>query len=872
MGSTKYLVTAIFFLVSALTAGATERNESKPQINLMIMGETGAGKSSVINLLYNLVANDIDGLRRGEIHFPIGTRDDDREQFQQNVPEFEAQNAEAEVPGNESQTQSWGQYTVENQDYLLTIYDTPGFNDTGANQDPHALAVDNIIECFEDSDTKVHALAFVVPSGFARGTETFRTIVNRLNGIIHENFRRNIIFLITKCDARRVRIGSTIEALNPLFDGIANEDTCFKFSAVPLFEQGEEDSLETWNRSSDELRRMLGYCANLEPVESEQIIRIKQLKRDGNHKIEQLMEACRSIHGNECSLTQLKKDLSYTSTLVEDNKDYIDEVTEEEDVLYRVFKYVVTCQGNLCKELNEYRGRADDGNDVERAIRNAENNRASYCSNLNEREREHDNLRSQNRGLDDEISQLHTDKTNKTAEKNNKVTERDVKTAMCQELESDLTQLREALSNKNNERVSLTNNIRGLRGRKDDISASKSRIETEISEINAQINNLNIVSLEQHKTQAETTAGEKSITAGSKAVELNMAVEAHDNVRIKLEEQTTEKDRLESLLNQRPSNRLLANVIVVDHENVKVLARADVEKELTRVREKIAEIEGKLEQKAERLAQVRISKFEADQAFEIAERNRESSIAALNTAQDKRADLQANLNGKNQALAGETNKLRQVEHDLLVSSENRGEVDHEIESLNNSIREKETSQQNHEEQISNLRREISSLEQNITQIEGNISRKRQTNSQNSMRLVNLTTNNICDTCRAPLWSHPQPTLLENEETIRRSRSARSENTTRKEIYDNAKRRLAELAAEIEELEETVNDFNSVRRKLSQEILEVKKNLEPIIHGGGWLDSALTIAIKKIREGSWTGAEKDFVVDILTRLVENENEN
>ncbi|XP_038075009.1 uncharacterized protein LOC119742860 [Patiria miniata] len=161
---------------------------------IMVVGATGAGKSTQINAMINYI---------------LGVKWEDNFRFKL-----------VHEPGNgtqsqaDSQTQNISSYTIHSNDhinvpYTLTIIDTPGFGHTKGIKRDKAI-VEQIREFFSHPENHgvdhIDAVSFVVQASQARLTPTQQYIFDSILSIFGKDIEPNILLLITFSDGQTPKV------------------------------------------------------------------------------------------------------------------------------------------------------------------------------------------------------------------------------------------------------------------------------------------------------------------------------------------------------------------------------------------------------------------------------------------------------------------------------------------------------------------------------------------------------------------------------------------------------------------------------------------------------------------------------------------
>ncbi|XP_077350003.1 uncharacterized protein LOC143998136 [Lithobates pipiens] len=160
---------------------------------IMMVGETGSGKTTLINAMINYI-------------FGVEWKDDQRIQI------IEEKSGKSQA---HSQTSSITTYQIHHEDgfripYSITIIDTPGFGDTrGKHHDEQIMQ--KIQEFFSKCEfTEIDAICFVVQSSLAQLTPTKAYIYDKIISIFGKDIKDNILFFTTFSDLQEPSVLSAI--------------------------------------------------------------------------------------------------------------------------------------------------------------------------------------------------------------------------------------------------------------------------------------------------------------------------------------------------------------------------------------------------------------------------------------------------------------------------------------------------------------------------------------------------------------------------------------------------------------------------------------------------------------------------------------
>ena len=196
------------------TCKCLEHNLGVPHKVLMVIGATGAGKTTLINGMANYIMG---------VHW----EDDFRFKL---IAEKTSQDQ------SRSQTMNITAYTFYKDNsslkYTLTVIDTPGFGDTeGLDRDKYIVS--QIKELFSivgaEGIDQLHGIGFVTQAPLARLTPTQRYVFDSILSIFGKDVAGNIFLMITFADGMRPPVLDAVKAAN------VPSKAFFKFNNSALF-------------------------------------------------------------------------------------------------------------------------------------------------------------------------------------------------------------------------------------------------------------------------------------------------------------------------------------------------------------------------------------------------------------------------------------------------------------------------------------------------------------------------------------------------------------------------------------------------------------------------------------------------------------
>ncbi|XP_072269154.1 uncharacterized protein [Pyxicephalus adspersus] len=196
----------------------TEKADKKNKV-IMMVGETGSGKTTLINTIINYI-------------FGVKWEDDHRIKLTaENTKKSQAH----------SQTSSITIYQINPEDgfripYSITIIDTPGFGDTrGTNFDEKLMC--KIQKFFQKCIfPEIDAICFVVQSTLARLTSTQVYIYDNILSMFGKDIKENIVFFTTFADFQEpIALSAITEAEVPCAQSEDGKPVYFKVNNIMVY-------------------------------------------------------------------------------------------------------------------------------------------------------------------------------------------------------------------------------------------------------------------------------------------------------------------------------------------------------------------------------------------------------------------------------------------------------------------------------------------------------------------------------------------------------------------------------------------------------------------------------------------------------------
>ncbi|KAI8721659.1 G domain-containing protein [Fusarium sp. LHS14.1] len=267
-------------------------------LNILILGETGVGKSTWINAFINYLSYEsIDDAMNAEdlkcvipCSFQTQTAVDGR--FVETEIKIGSSQSEKDGSGGQSATQSTEVYTVNIGKTRVRLIDTPGIGDTrGVDQDNSNMAdILTVLRTYNN----LHGVLILLKPNAARLTVMFRFCIKQLLTHLHRNAANNIVFGFTNTRGSNYKPGDTFKPLNALLSeyeevkmGLFESNVyCFdseSFRYLAAKKKGIdighlEDNSRSWEYSVGECERLVKHCQGITPHQVRSTINLNETR------------------------------------------------------------------------------------------------------------------------------------------------------------------------------------------------------------------------------------------------------------------------------------------------------------------------------------------------------------------------------------------------------------------------------------------------------------------------------------------------------------------------------------------------------------------------------------------------------------------
>lgn len=258
-------------------------------LNILILGETGVGKSTFINAFVNYVsyatldeakaATNLDWLIPCSFSIQVMDRTNPGQAIEEKHVRVGAREDEADGSKGASATQQTTVYSVTIGSTTYRLIDTPGIGDTrGISYDKKNMA--DILDTLSGYEN-LHGILILLKSNNARLNTTFRFCVKELLAHLHRGAVENMTFGFTNTRISNYTPGDTFGPLKALLEEhsdigltLSTPTTyCFdseSFRYLAAYKNGiplpnEEDFRRSWEHSSREAHRMIDHFKSKPP-------------------------------------------------------------------------------------------------------------------------------------------------------------------------------------------------------------------------------------------------------------------------------------------------------------------------------------------------------------------------------------------------------------------------------------------------------------------------------------------------------------------------------------------------------------------------------------------------------------------------------
>ncbi|XP_049460391.1 uncharacterized protein LOC125906049 isoform X5 [Epinephelus fuscoguttatus] len=347
----------------------SEKDPSKLNKTILLVGETGAGKSTLINTLVNYTM----GVKwEDDVWFQI-VEDEKKSQSESqtsDVTDFEGE----EKSQCESQTTDVIVYEIfgfegQTLPYSLTIIDTPGYGDTrGTEHD--VIVSERLLDLFRSDDGvhEIDAVGLVMKASENRLSDRLRYIFDSVVSLFGKNMEKNIVALITHSNGvTPENVFKGLEAANiKCARDEENEPVHFVFDNCQSTQKTKKNNValkNAWSLSEDQMGQFTDFLQNTSSNDLTTTVEVLNRRTRLTACIHNLQERIEFIELKQSEIQQTQEALKKYEQEMKNNKEFTVEVEEVYKVKEPVSEWRVLAFGlnyggavccTVCKENCHY--------------------------------------------------------------------------------------------------------------------------------------------------------------------------------------------------------------------------------------------------------------------------------------------------------------------------------------------------------------------------------------------------------------------------------------------------------------------------------------------------------------------------------------
>ncbi|XP_065115133.2 uncharacterized protein [Paramisgurnus dabryanus] len=321
-----------------------ERDTDKPHKIILMVGETGSGKTTLINTMIN---------------YSCGVQREDKVWF-------EITDDQTDQPSAHSQTSDVTVYDVyiQGTSFDLTIIDTPGYGHTSDIAFDQKIVKDLLgVYTSEDGPREINAVCLVCNSSYTRLSKEQLNIFDSVQSLFGKDIAENIVLLLTRSDGARPENALTTikEAKVKCAVDEKNQPTYFLFNnrqAETFDEQCQSIQDQAWDLSYKGMTEFFKFLSMMKPKTLEMTQDVLEKRQQLEPNISKLQSHVQTMKEKQNELKQTQDALEKHNQHVKENNnfEYKVEVSYKEkvDIDPAVAKKALTC--TICKENCHYPG------------------------------------------------------------------------------------------------------------------------------------------------------------------------------------------------------------------------------------------------------------------------------------------------------------------------------------------------------------------------------------------------------------------------------------------------------------------------------------------------------------------------------------
>ncbi|RIB20158.1 hypothetical protein C2G38_2035487 [Gigaspora rosea] len=275
--------------------GSTQKNE----FTILLLGMTGAGKSTLINQLTNYFR----GGDPQKLKIAIPT-----EYIKNVTEEFTHSEEDIDDPAK-SKTRKCQPYSFinpKNDNDTFTFIDTPGLSDVSGNEQDEEN-IEQIINTVLDAK-HLSAIAIVANGTEARSTSTMKKVLTQLSNNLPDNvINDNLLLILTKCRKNSASLKGDKYFAKPK-EKFHMDNTAFCFDPQDLEDpETFSDTERDWKRSNYSIKKLLNVIKNMPSIPTTNFKEIQVIKITLKEEINKLSRNIDNIKETQNKLDESRK-------------------------------------------------------------------------------------------------------------------------------------------------------------------------------------------------------------------------------------------------------------------------------------------------------------------------------------------------------------------------------------------------------------------------------------------------------------------------------------------------------------------------------------------------------------------------------------
>lgn len=375
------------------SSGMTSENLGEPseairEINILLMGQSGVGKSTLINSCLNyMMYSSLDELLVNDLLSLIPAKINIEDRYNNQKVIYVNSNAILSEPGHISKeefadgkaaTQEVNVYEflidIDNKPCRIRFLDTPGMgDDRGSAKDNENC--DQILGYLSQLN-EIHGFCILLKPSNPRLDILMNYCLVQILSRLEKSAAKNVCFIFTNTRGQRFKAGQTLRPLQVLLEKIEQQNNlsipltvenrfCFDneaFEYVAAVQNGVEldpesysDTERSWNVSVNEFCRLLRYVSDLPPHDLKKTFSVNDAQTMVSNLTAPVIEIVQLIQQNIMLLQQHTEELT-KARLTKDELNAKMNTTQTDIIIWELEHPNTVCTHEDCVTVHEVNG------------------------------------------------------------------------------------------------------------------------------------------------------------------------------------------------------------------------------------------------------------------------------------------------------------------------------------------------------------------------------------------------------------------------------------------------------------------------------------------------------------------------------------